>query len=152
MATFEVLDELMEITGSTELHKRMRFWFVQEIAEEEERGVADDSLESLKQTHARETAKLAALTDVIAESLAGIHEKECHVAKLDLNDYVFIEMCQHAQLATDDQTINLKSDDFGHESNEDDNNKKKNDNKKNANKRKRKPSEGIGNKKAECWK
>ncbi|GKE81730.1 hypothetical protein Tco_1551730 [Tanacetum coccineum] len=35
MATFEVLDELMEITGSTELHKRMRFWFVQEIAEEE---------------------------------------------------------------------------------------------------------------------
>ncbi|GJS07902.1 hypothetical protein Tco_0364698 [Tanacetum coccineum] len=70
-----------------------RFWFVQEIAEEEgllkflrdrcddlrrknarrrvliremealgERGVAVDSLESLKQTHARETAKLAALT------------------------------------------------------------------------------------------
>ncbi|GJY51729.1 hypothetical protein Tco_0442576 [Tanacetum coccineum] len=35
MATFDVLDELMEITGSTELHKRMRFWFVQEIAEEE---------------------------------------------------------------------------------------------------------------------
>ncbi|GKC17875.1 hypothetical protein Tco_1014657 [Tanacetum coccineum] len=35
MATFEVLDELMEITGSTELHKRMRCWFVQEIAEEE---------------------------------------------------------------------------------------------------------------------
>ncbi|GKD96038.1 hypothetical protein Tco_1379935, partial [Tanacetum coccineum] len=35
MATFEVLDELIKITGSTELHKRMRFWFVQEIAEEE---------------------------------------------------------------------------------------------------------------------
>nr|GEV78238.1 putative ribonuclease H-like domain-containing protein [Tanacetum cinerariifolium] len=35
MATFEVLDGLMEITGSTKLHKRMRFWFVQEIAEEE---------------------------------------------------------------------------------------------------------------------
>ncbi|GJU75406.1 leucine-rich repeat-containing protein [Tanacetum coccineum] len=35
MATFEVFDELMEITGSTELHKRMRFWFVQEIAKEE---------------------------------------------------------------------------------------------------------------------
>ncbi|GJX75337.1 hypothetical protein Tco_0313932 [Tanacetum coccineum] len=117
MATFEVLDELMEITGSTELHKRMRFWFVQEIAEEEgllkflrdrcddlrrknarrrvliremealgERGVAVDSLESLKQTHDRETAKLAALTDAIAESLAGIHEKERHVAKIDLND------------------------------------------------------------------
>ncbi|GKD30939.1 hypothetical protein Tco_1241717 [Tanacetum coccineum] len=35
MATFEVLDELMEITGSTDLQKRMRFWFVQEIAKEE---------------------------------------------------------------------------------------------------------------------
>ncbi|GKD40836.1 hypothetical protein Tco_1261043 [Tanacetum coccineum] len=107
----------MEITGLTELHKRMRFWFVQEIAEEEgllkilrdrcddlrrknarhrvliremeglgERGVAVDSLESLKQTHARETAKLNALTDAITESLAGIHEKERHAAKLDLND------------------------------------------------------------------
>ncbi|GJU19625.1 hypothetical protein Tco_1152967 [Tanacetum coccineum] len=117
MATFDVLDELMEITGSTELHKRMRFWFVQETAEEEgllkflrdrcddlrrknvrrrvlihemetlgERGVAVDSLESLKQTHAKETAKLAALTDAIVESLAGIHEKERHVTKLDLND------------------------------------------------------------------
>ncbi|GKA23606.1 hypothetical protein Tco_0709639 [Tanacetum coccineum] len=104
MATFEVLDELIEITGSTELHKRMWFWFVQEIAEEEgllkflhdrcddlrrksarrrmliremealgERGVAVDSLECLKQTHVRETAKLAGLTDVMAETLAGIH-------------------------------------------------------------------------------
>ncbi|GJS24747.1 hypothetical protein Tco_0453379 [Tanacetum coccineum] len=117
MATFEVLDELMEITGSTELHKRMRFWFLQEIAEEEgllkflrdrcddlrmknarrrvlfhemealgERRVAVDSLESLKQTHARETAKLSALTYAIAESLVGIHEKEIHVAKMNLND------------------------------------------------------------------
>ncbi|GKF25889.1 hypothetical protein Tco_0081783, partial [Tanacetum coccineum] len=51
-----------------------------------DRGVAVDSLESLKQTHARETAKLTALTDVIAESLADIHEKERHVAKIDLND------------------------------------------------------------------
>nr|GEW35400.1 hypothetical protein [Tanacetum cinerariifolium] len=51
-----------------------------------ERGLAVDSLEYLKQTHARETAKLASLTDAIAESLAGIHEKERHVAKLDLND------------------------------------------------------------------
>ncbi|GJZ39037.1 hypothetical protein Tco_0585600 [Tanacetum coccineum] len=111
----------MKITGSTKLHKGMRFWFVQEISEEEgllkflrdrcddlrrknakrrvliremealgERGSAVDSLESLKQTHARETAKLAALTDAIAESLASIHEKERHVAKMDLNDYVFI--------------------------------------------------------------
>nr|GEW91605.1 glycoside hydrolase, family 79 [Tanacetum cinerariifolium] len=51
-----------------------------------ERGLAVDSLESLKQTHARETAKLASLTDAIAESLADVHEKERHVAKLDLND------------------------------------------------------------------
>ncbi|GKG04283.1 hypothetical protein Tco_0314670 [Tanacetum coccineum] len=117
MATFEVLDELMKITCSTELHKHMWFWFMQVIAKEKgllkflrdrcddlrrknvkrhvlirkmealgERGVAVDSLESLKQTHARETAKLAALTDVIAESLADIHEKERHVAKIDLND------------------------------------------------------------------
>ncbi|GKD32319.1 hypothetical protein Tco_1247828 [Tanacetum coccineum] len=117
MATFKVLDELMEITGSTELHKRMRFWFVQEISKEEgllkflrercddlrrksarrhalirgmealgDREVVVDSLESLKQTHARETTKLFGLTDVLAETLAGIHEKECHVAILDLND------------------------------------------------------------------
>ncbi|GKC36585.1 hypothetical protein Tco_1048969 [Tanacetum coccineum] len=107
----------MKITCSTKLHKRMQFWFVQEISKEEGllkflrdrcddlrrkntrrrlliremeglgvRGVAVDSLESLKQTHAREIAKLAALTDAITESLAGIHEKERHVAKLDLND------------------------------------------------------------------
>ncbi|GJU84110.1 WRKY family transcription factor [Tanacetum coccineum] len=44
-----------------------------------ERGVAVDSLKSLKQTHARETTKLAALTDAIAESMAGTHEKERHV-------------------------------------------------------------------------
>nr|GEZ02161.1 Gag-Pol polyprotein [Tanacetum cinerariifolium] len=31
----QVLDELMKITGSIELHKRMWFWFVQEIAKEE---------------------------------------------------------------------------------------------------------------------
>nr|GEW80113.1 hypothetical protein [Tanacetum cinerariifolium] len=82
-------DDLAEITGSTELHKRMRFWFRVLIHEMEalgERGVAVDSLESLKQSHARETAKLAALTYAIAESLAGIHERECHVAKIDLND------------------------------------------------------------------
>ncbi|GJX81257.1 hypothetical protein Tco_0329406 [Tanacetum coccineum] len=119
MTTFEVLDERVEITGSTELHKRMWFWFAQEIVEEEgllkflhdrcddlrrknarrhvliremkalgERGVVVDSLECLKQTHARETAKLAGLTDVMAETLAGIHENENegHVARMDLND------------------------------------------------------------------
>ncbi|GJZ01262.1 hypothetical protein Tco_0519223 [Tanacetum coccineum] len=90
MTTFEVLDELMEITGSTELHKRMRFWFVQEIAEEEGLwelvGVAVDSLDCSKQTQTRETDKIDALTEVLAETQAGIHENEGHVAKMDLND------------------------------------------------------------------
>ncbi|GJV99350.1 hypothetical protein Tco_1554602 [Tanacetum coccineum] len=117
MATFEVLDELMKITGSTELHTRMRFWFVQEIAEEkgflkflrdrcddlrrcsarsrvligemEALGacvVVVDCLECLKQTHARENDKLATLTEVLVETQAGIHEKEGHVARMDLND------------------------------------------------------------------
>ncbi|GKA68983.1 hypothetical protein Tco_0775047 [Tanacetum coccineum] len=85
MATFEVLDELMEITCLTELHKRMRrLVLICEMEALGDRGVAVDSLESLKQTHAREIAKLAGLTDVMAETLAGIHEKEGHVARLDL--------------------------------------------------------------------
>ncbi|GJV92482.1 hypothetical protein Tco_1540295 [Tanacetum coccineum] len=78
----------MKITDSTELHKCMRFWFVQEIAEEE--GLLKflrDRCDDLRRKNARrQTAKLAALTDAIAESLAGIHEKERHVAKIDLND------------------------------------------------------------------
>ncbi|GJT99512.1 hypothetical protein Tco_1109851 [Tanacetum coccineum] len=94
MATFEVLNELMEITGSMELHKRMRFWgenvrrrvLIREMEALGERGVAVDSLECLKETHARETAKLAALTDAMVKSLAGIYEKERHVARMDLND------------------------------------------------------------------
>ncbi|GJZ04641.1 hypothetical protein Tco_0537916 [Tanacetum coccineum] len=107
MATFEVLDELMEITSSTVLHKRMRFWFVQEIAEEEgfpkflrdhcddlrrrnarrrlligemealgAREVAVDCLDCLKQTQAREIDKFSALTEVLFETRASIHEKE----------------------------------------------------------------------------
>nr|GEX88931.1 hypothetical protein [Tanacetum cinerariifolium] len=95
----------------------MRFWFVQEITEEEgllklihdpcddlkrksarhcvlihemealgEHGLGVNSLECLKQTHVRETDKLVALTDAMAKTLAGIHEKEGHVARIDLND------------------------------------------------------------------
>nr|GEW73089.1 hypothetical protein [Tanacetum cinerariifolium] len=52
----------------------------------EEPGVAVDSLETLKETHARETTKLSALKYAIAESLAGNHENERHVVKLGLND------------------------------------------------------------------
>ncbi|GJT32701.1 zinc finger BED domain-containing protein RICESLEEPER 2 [Tanacetum coccineum] len=48
----------------------------------------------------------------------------------------------------EDQTIHLNS----NETNEDDDNNKKNENKNNGNKRKRKPSGGIGNEKADCWK
>ncbi|GKC42326.1 hypothetical protein Tco_1060048, partial [Tanacetum coccineum] len=51
-----------------------------------ERGVAVDSLECLKKTHDRETAKFAALTNAIAEALAGIHEKKRRVARMDIND------------------------------------------------------------------
>ncbi|GJR77118.1 hypothetical protein Tco_0089483 [Tanacetum coccineum] len=51
-----------------------------------ERGVGVDSLKCLKQTHVRETTKLVALIDVMAKTLAGIHEKEGHVARMDLND------------------------------------------------------------------
>nr|GEV56858.1 hypothetical protein [Tanacetum cinerariifolium] len=89
MATFEVLDELMEITGSTKLHKRMRFWFVQEIAEEE--GLLKflcDRCDDLRRKNTRRRVLIREMEDsrenAIAESLAGIHEKERHVAKLDL--------------------------------------------------------------------
>nr|GEV18988.1 hypothetical protein [Tanacetum cinerariifolium] len=40
------------------------------------RGVVVDSLECLRETQARETDKLAALTEVMVETQAGIHEKE----------------------------------------------------------------------------
>ncbi|GKD61913.1 hypothetical protein Tco_1299422, partial [Tanacetum coccineum] len=61
-------------------------------------------------------------------------------------------MVKNTNPSMEGQTINLNSDDYGHESNKDDNNKKKNDNKKNAKKRKRKPGGGIGNEIADCWK
>ncbi|GJT19065.1 hypothetical protein Tco_0877771 [Tanacetum coccineum] len=92
MAPFEVLDEHMEITGSTKLHKRMRFLFVQKIAKEEVflkflRDRCNDlrrrsakrrmligemealgsrrmTVDCLKQTQARETDKLVALIEV----------------------------------------------------------------------------------------
>nr|GEU76288.1 hypothetical protein [Tanacetum cinerariifolium] len=51
---------------------------IHEMEDLRERGGGVDSFESLKPTHARETTKLADLTDVIAESLADIHEKERH--------------------------------------------------------------------------
>ncbi|GJU44078.1 hypothetical protein Tco_1201344 [Tanacetum coccineum] len=35
MEAFEVLDELIKITSSMELHKHMQVWLVQEIVEEE---------------------------------------------------------------------------------------------------------------------
>nr|GEW30194.1 hypothetical protein [Tanacetum cinerariifolium] len=53
-----------------------------------ERGVPVDYLECLKQTHTRETNKLVGLTNVMAESLASIHEKEAHVARMDLKNRI----------------------------------------------------------------
>ncbi|GJT29703.1 putative reverse transcriptase domain-containing protein [Tanacetum coccineum] len=89
MATFEVLDELMEITGSTGLHKRMRRRvLIREMEALGERGVVVGSLESLKQTNTRETTKLAALTDLIAESLAGGLEKS---KKKQLQDVLIVK-------------------------------------------------------------
>ncbi|GKB07543.1 hypothetical protein Tco_0835827, partial [Tanacetum coccineum] len=93
MATFEVLGELMEIIGSTELHKRMQFWFVQDIFEEEgflkflcDR--CDDLRRRSAKRRARETDKLVALTEVLVETQAGIHEKEGHdVMDVDDIDY-----------------------------------------------------------------
>nr|GEW60665.1 probable amino acid permease 7 isoform X2 [Tanacetum cinerariifolium] len=55
-----------------------RYMSIRKMEDLGERGVAVDFLESLKQTHARETAKLAALTDAIAESVVRIIEKERH--------------------------------------------------------------------------
>nr|GFB60136.1 hypothetical protein [Tanacetum cinerariifolium] len=45
-----------------------------------DRGMAVDSLKCLTQTHTRETAMFVALTNVMVETQAGIHEKEGHVA------------------------------------------------------------------------
>nr|GEZ07358.1 glycoside hydrolase, family 79 [Tanacetum cinerariifolium] len=73
-------------TCNDDISAPMRRVLIREMEALGERGVAVDSLESLKQTHDRETAKLVALTYAIAESLAGIHEKERHLAKFDLND------------------------------------------------------------------
>ncbi|GKD65417.1 hypothetical protein Tco_1307525 [Tanacetum coccineum] len=93
MATFEVLDELMEITGSTDLHKRMRFWFVQKIAEEE--GLLKflhDRCDGLRRKSARrhvlirEMEALENLGWLLILWSAGIHKKEGHVARIDLND------------------------------------------------------------------
>ncbi|GJS59183.1 putative reverse transcriptase domain-containing protein [Tanacetum coccineum] len=62
--------------------------FVQEIAEEEGLlNVLCDRCDDLRRKNARrQIAKLAALINAIAEALAGIHEKERHVARIDLND------------------------------------------------------------------
>ncbi|GJT33428.1 hypothetical protein Tco_0923847 [Tanacetum coccineum] len=50
------------------------------------REVAVDCLDCMKKTQVRETDKLADLTEVLVETQAGIHQKEGHVAKIDLND------------------------------------------------------------------
>ncbi|GJS41405.1 hypothetical protein Tco_0566448 [Tanacetum coccineum] len=92
MATFEIAEEegllkfLRDHDDDLRRKNARRHMLILEMEGLGERRVAVDSLESLKQTHARETAKLSALTDAITESLAGIYEKERHVAKLDLND------------------------------------------------------------------
>ncbi|GJQ90226.1 hypothetical protein Tco_0001365 [Tanacetum coccineum] len=86
MATFEVLDELIEITGSTELNKRMRLWFVQEIAEEEGfLKFLHDRCDDLRRKSAMRRVLISKM-EVLGARAVGIHEKEGHVARMDLND------------------------------------------------------------------
>ncbi|GKC42532.1 hypothetical protein Tco_1060254 [Tanacetum coccineum] len=56
------------------------------IGEIEALGARGMAVGCLKQTQARKTDNLVALTDLLAETQAGIHEKEGHMAKMDLND------------------------------------------------------------------
>ncbi|GJY44967.1 hypothetical protein Tco_0433180 [Tanacetum coccineum] len=92
MATFEIAEEegllkfLHDRCDDLRRKSARRHMLIREMEALGERGVAVDSLECLKQTHVRETAKLTGLTDVMAETLAGIREKEGHVARMYLND------------------------------------------------------------------
>ncbi|GJR50871.1 hypothetical protein Tco_1401392 [Tanacetum coccineum] len=93
MTTFEVLDELMEITGATKSYNRMRFWFVQEIAAEEGflkflGDQCDDMRTRITKRRVLigEMEALGARGEVLVETQAGIHEKKGHVARMDLND------------------------------------------------------------------
>ncbi|GJR19845.1 hypothetical protein Tco_0968372 [Tanacetum coccineum] len=84
MATFKVLDELIEIIGSTELHKRMRFWFMQEISEEE--GFLRFLRDDLRRRNTRRCVLIGEMEALGARGWDGIREKEVHVAKMDLID------------------------------------------------------------------
>nr|GFA16320.1 replication protein A 70 kDa DNA-binding subunit B [Tanacetum cinerariifolium] len=72
MAIFEVLDELMEITGSTELARKSarRRVLIREMEALGERGMAVDSLECFSTNSRKKTAKLTALTDAMTKTLA----------------------------------------------------------------------------------
>ncbi|GKA86433.1 hypothetical protein Tco_0808144 [Tanacetum coccineum] len=93
MATFKVLDELMEITSLTKLHKCMRFWFVQEIAKEE--GFAKFLRDRYDDLRRRINKRRVLISEMEAFEFvewlliawsAGIHEKKGHVARMDLNE------------------------------------------------------------------
>nr|GEY37749.1 hypothetical protein [Tanacetum cinerariifolium] len=81
-ALIDAIDESLAGIHEKELNRACRVKVIRILAGQWEAlgecWVAMDSLKSLKQTHARETAKIAALIDAIDESLAGIHEKERH--------------------------------------------------------------------------
>ncbi|GKD30789.1 hypothetical protein Tco_1241567 [Tanacetum coccineum] len=74
----------------------MRFWFVQEIDKEE--GFLRflcDRCDDLRRRNAKRRVLIGEMEalrarGVLVETQAGIHEKEGHVAKMDLNDLVFI--------------------------------------------------------------
>ncbi|GKA93550.1 hypothetical protein Tco_0815536 [Tanacetum coccineum] len=93
MASFEIAEEgllkfIRDRCDDLRRKNARRRVLIREMKALGERGVAVDSLESLKQTHVRETTKLAALTNFDCMNLGWIsHEKrKRHVAKLDLND------------------------------------------------------------------
>ncbi|GKA00045.1 hypothetical protein Tco_0672595 [Tanacetum coccineum] len=79
-------DEGTTLPSQSRRKSARRRVFIGEMKALGSREVAVDYLKCLKKTHARENDNLAALTKVMAKTQAGIHEKEGHVARMDLND------------------------------------------------------------------
>ncbi|GJU41482.1 hypothetical protein Tco_1194439 [Tanacetum coccineum] len=82
------LTELMELSVETKIPKFMKFFFMQQIAEEKSfanllRNQANDVRRRLTK---RENDKLSSLTQLLDEVKDGIHEKERHVDIMDLAD------------------------------------------------------------------
>ncbi|GKB20167.1 hypothetical protein Tco_0854090 [Tanacetum coccineum] len=92
MATFEILDELMEVVDSSCLNDRMRVWFVQVLAEEEAfAGFLRDLCDGLRKS-------ISKSQQLIAE-LEVLGERGDDVASLDLlREYVAMDSAKLAGL------------------------------------------------------